>query len=690
MAYGVGTEQSTSDVYIQITDQSISLPGGATLKGVAFGFSPKGPVGQLLELNASTFKDIIGYDINTYPEMIGLSMMLQNVPTMEFIRVNKNPYIANKYLLGGTFQSLAQVKTLEQIQVLEPDFYVAHTTPGNWGKFAVAIQKSGGQLRKDIDIAGATSTTPVTAVTQVPDNDFFDTHTTSVYKNLYLALQTSPNAPSAFVKTAVNVTGKHDIVEWRTVPTDQPNPHYLGVVDFDTTLPNVSVSIDAWCASHSITPVADDFVNNLDSMNSGGSSPSTTPTVWKYDGTVWTNTNDAIETPPYTTQIVVPIQQWVIVGDVGIDISSASFTITQPLEAGNDVAIMSYSSSPVTYKLLYAKDNEGTWEVQNNYTFSLTPEDDNYYKKISMDDLAVEFKGDAIADTFDYGTYLSLDNGDAGSVPLTVDYLDLVGLLDDSNANVAVLNGLTQDQGIISIFGEKFKDKRCTFLVDAPPFARWADLKLWQSTLAPATEYMQLYAVPDQTELENGNIAFIWPSVYAFNVYANMQGTYNSINYVPAGYPNGAIGATDLLKTDYHLHTDELKQLKVNYLRVGTQGPVIWEQKTRYPKLSDLSYAHTVAILRDLQQRLVAYMEGFLFQFTSPENLLIMQTGLQMILDNMVANRFLATYLLVVPSFEEAQRAGKVLDIKIQVAVMQDSEVINLNIILRNMANIGS
>jgi hypothetical protein len=200
---------------------------------------------------------------------------------------------------------------------------------------------------------------------------------------------------------------------------------------------------------------------------------------------------------------------------------------------------------------------------------------------------------------------------------------------------------------------------------------------------------MQLYAVPDQVELTNGNLGFIWPTVYAFGVYANMQATYNSINYVPAGYPNGAVAATNLLKTDYLLHRDDMKQLNINYLYNGSQGPVIWEQKTRYPRLSDLSYAHTVAIVRDLKQRLVAYMEGFVFQFTTPEQLLIIHTGLTMLLNTMVANRFLATYQLTVPSFEEAQASGKVLNIKIQVAILQDSEVINLQVVLRNMANIG-
>jgi hypothetical protein len=114
----------------------------------------------------------------------------------------------------------------------------------------------------------------------------------------------------------------------------------------------------------------------------------------------------------------------------------------------------------------------------------------------------------------------------------------------------------------------------------------------------------------------------------------------------------------------------------------------MWEQRTTYALDSDLSYASTVFILRDLRARLIDFMSNFNFRFATPMDLLNIKSGLDTILGDFKLNYFLVNYTLQVPSYEEAQAAGRTLDIPISVSVISDMEVINLNVTLENAANL--
>ena len=110
----------------------------------------------------------------------------------------------------------------------------------------------------------------------------------------------------------------------------------------------------------------------------------------------------------------------------------------------------------------------------------------------------------------------------------------------------------------------------------------------------------------------------------------------------------------------------------------------MWEQRTTYALNSDLSYIAPVFIVDDLRQRLFDFEELFTFRYMSPIDLMNQESGIRSILDEFVTNGFLYTYDLHVPSYAEAQKAGRTLNIEIGIYIAKDSEVININITLNN------
>ncbi len=171
-------------------------------------------------------------------------------------------------------------------------------------------------------------------------------------------------------------------------------------------------------------------------------------------------------------------------------------------------------------------------------------------------------------------------------------------------------------------------------------------------------------------------------------IYANMFNSYGTLNYPPAGYTYGNVAVSNLLTTDFYLYGDQLKTQKINYQKIGSLGPVMWEQRNRYALESDLSYISTVFILRELKNRVVNFFSQFNFRFTTPSVLLTMTSGLQTILAGMQAANFLVGYKFQIPSYREAQAAGRLLTVKISVSVISDAEEIQIDVTLENAANL--
>ena len=348
----------------------------------------------------------------------------------------------------------------------------------------------------------------------------------------------------------------------------------------------------------------------------------------------------------------------------------------------------------------------------NSYEFSTDPEADDYYKKVYFGDLVFGYK-----DVFPLGIVQDV----SGGLPTEVGFFRLwegtngekavsgsdispfLRSLDSSKSNVVVMNGFVESsldpegKNIIQTIVDYASSQDKSVFIDAPvivdpgtqALVAGDDLFEWaQSMLSPEGQYAQVAAVPDRVTVA-GISVLIQPSVNLFLIYARMFGNYGHVNYPPAGPSYGVVSASNLMESNFALYGDDLKTNRINYLTSTSHGVCMWEYRTLYPKgASDLSYANTPFILRDLKGRLISFMENFSFRYTTPVDLLTIRSGLTSILDNFVQNYFLVGYTLTVPTFEEAQAAGRELDVGIDVAVINSADVISLRVNLRNAADL--
>ena len=70
----------------------------------------------------------------------------------------------------------------------------------------------------------------------------------------------------------------------------------------------------------------------------------------------------------------------------------------------------------------------------------------------------------------------------------------------------------------------------------------------------------------------------------------------------------------------------------------------------------------------------------------TPTDILNQDSGLTSILQDYVDRGFLYSFNLHMPTYKEAQKAGRTLVIPIEIVIMKDAEVIEINLILNNAA----
>ena len=384
------------------------------------------------------------------------------------------------------------------------------------------------------------------------------------------------------------------------------------------------------------------------------------------------------------------------------------------------------------YILEYAERKSGdSYYKPNQYYFSLDPAADNYYEKVNFGDLVLGFYQGSDPQAPDpasfpegfpfYETppetvvnppsgYVLIANGDNGFVDgdtidskvyvLANDLSQRLVPIDKLSCdNVVVLNNFTQDSFLVKKFVEYCAKQDRSVLIDYPGYVKAQDTSAldageaiaWvneNNLLMDGGQYGQVIAGSDLVSDGVKDLA-VPPSAYLFQVYAKMYANYGNTNYPPAGFTYGAVTASRLRETNFGSWGDELKTSRINYLTSGSRGVCIWEQRTLYNLgTSDLSYANTVFILRDLKLRIIDFMEGYNFRYTTPIDLLNIQSGLTSILDYFRNSYFLVNYALKVPTYEEAQAAGRNLDIDIKVSVISDAEVITIRVGLENAANL--
>lgn len=378
-------------------------------------------------------------------------------------------------------------------------------------------------------------------------------------------------------------------------------------------------------------------------------------------------------------------------GEVGTESIGTATTTSIVIDSdkitfsASTVKIEAYVVVTQLYTFVHATSADGVmFSVKTSVDFSLDENSDVYYEKVSFGDIIPTFVADAINFSL-FENYVELANGSNGEMPTASD-IDF-SEFNKSAANVCVLMGMT-NVSLVNAFAQQSERRVRSCLVGAPELATYAAVNDWASSLY-STEFLQLAWISDIEETSVGDV-YISPAVNLFLIYAQMIADYGNLNYPPAGYSYGNIAVTKLMDTDFDLFRDELKTNKINYQWIGPRGAVMWEQRTRYADESDLAYANTVFILRDLRAQLLDFAITKTFRYTSPSDLTTFGKGVDDILRGMKDAGFIAAYSLVVPTFAEAQKAGRKLTIRIGVAITQDSEEILFDVVLNNYADVAA
>lgn len=367
---------------------------------------------------------------------------------------------------------------------------------------------------------------------------------------------------------------------------------------------------------------------------------------------------------------------------------------TDPAEAGDvleltgstgytNMTLSLFLASKKEYTLNYGSLlSSGDISIVDSYDFSLDSESEIFYKNVDFGDLliggsmALAAIPNALKDT-----WLSLTSGSNGTIPTSAASLNLQPL-QKSGVNFLALNGISS-LSVVNAVARKCDSLMITCFVDVPAFTSYVQANKWRSNVF-SSAYVALGWVPDTDEDDNRNLVYIWPSINYLKIFAAMFESYGNVNNPPAGHTYGAITANKLLETDAADYANELKTNRINYQIVDNLGACIWEQRTTYGLESDLSYINTHCILRDLRGRLLDFMKNFNFRYTTASQLLVIDSGLKSIFDKFVTDGFIAKYEVNTPSFEEAQKMGREVDINMSCSVTQDGEVFNIRLTLQN------
>lgn len=333
------------------------------------------------------------------------------------------------------------------------------------------------------------------------------------------------------------------------------------------------------------------------------------------------------------------------------------------------------------WTLTEAYKSNDQYLVQGNYNFSTDRESDIYFTKVDFGELNFFVQGNISGTWEEVRSYFSLDNGSNGENNLISSEID-VNILETCGCNVLIMNGLTNYK-VINKIAQKSEKLFIHVFADAPAYASFADLNAWMKNIYKS-EYLAIGCRPDQTEIGDEEYIYIYPSVNYAIILSRMVTQFQSLNYPPAGFTYGTISVENLLTCDYPNYADDLKTNRLNWQRTESMGSVMWEQRTTYTLNTDLSYIAPVFIVDSLREQLINFEMQFNFRYTTPTDLFNQESGIKSILDDFVTRGFIYQYDLKVPSYQEAQEAGRVLVIEIGVSIAKDSEVIYINVNLNS------
>lgn len=328
---------------------------------------------------------------------------------------------------------------------------------------------------------------------------------------------------------------------------------------------------------------------------------------------------------------------------------------------------------------------DNKYKIIKTVDISTDPESDIYWTKADFGDVQFDIVGNIPSNWQLVRNYFTLDNGSNGDNSIVASEIDLTPL-ETSGCNILAMNGITNYK-VANKIAAKAKDYFIHTFVDTPAYKFYRDLDGWKKNVY-SSEYYALGSRPDEVEIDDdGTKILVYPSVNYVCILADMLKNYGSLCFPPAGPTYGGIAVENLIECDYENYGNELKTNRINWQRSTNNGTMMWEQRTTYSLNTDLSYIAPVFIVDEIREQVVTFEQQFTFRYTTPTDLLNQESGLNKIFSDLQTKGFVYSYEIKVPSYAEAQAAGRTLVIPINVAITKDSEVIEIVLNLVNASN---
>lgn len=693
---------TASGVYLHIKDSSFQTSGSSSLTAIIPMTTLKGELG-MNDVTANTFKDILGYDLTYNSNYEGLSQILEQVTHAYVWRLNQNAKLGNAYFTSSTSDKAynEDAEVFEDVTRIDPEpiLAVANNCVGNWGTTAVRFAPT------DI-VTSIVNDNPTEAIPQeIVLDDINGNELKTLYEKEVLGSCIFYNASDNSVvgvimkdiednwKVYKVVDGEivYDVVETVTTETniwtDGTNFYKGNLEDAEEPEGEAGTPVELGAIRFALS--ADSYYQKNDS-DEWHKVLRLTPTAIEVDETAESDASIISELESasditisyvlytYTHTDIVRNYQ---IGTATFDEEKLTIVLNKRMSADTFWSVHTIPSHITDWTCFVADYDGRQYVVKSEVNFSFNTESEIYIDNVDFGDVQVFAPEEFASDWETIREYFTLEGGTNGEKLISSVDID-TSVIDDVNANVLFMNGIT-DYRIVNRLATKCHSRKIHLFADAPAYSSYIDLYDWSKKIYQS-EYVAIGARPDQEVDNKDKTIYVYPSVNYARILANMLNTYGNLCYPPAGASYGSIVAKDLIKCDYATFADEMKTNRINWQLTDSSGSMMWEQRTTYGLNTDLSYIAPVFIVDDLSDRLIAFERMFNFRYITRTDLLNQDSGIKSILEDFVTRGFITRYELYVPSYEEAQAAGRTLTIQIKVAIAKDSEVINIELELIN------
>jgi hypothetical protein len=369
------------------------------------------------------------------------------------------------------------------------------------------------------------------------------------------------------------------------------------------------------------------------------------------------------------------------IGVASWDGSKLTVVLASPISKDSFWNVHTIPETVENWTLSEGKFENEQYLIQKVVDFSTNSASDIYWEKVNFGDIQIFLSGAIPSNWEAVRSWVDLENGSNGDPVISAIDID-TSVLDTCGDNILLMNGLT-DIKVVNRIASKCQSVKIHAFVDIPAYSSYIDAEAWKKKVAQG-EYIAIAGRPDQTENSDGSKIYIYPSVNYGCIFSAMMRNYGNLCFPPAGPTYGTITADDLIECDYEMYQNELKTNRINWQRVNSLGTMMWEQRTNYALNTDLSYIAPIFIIDDLSDQIVTFERQFNFRYMTRSDLLTQSSGLTSIFDSFVTKGFVFAYEIKMPTYEEAQRAGRTLRVPMKVQISKDAEVIELELEITN------